>query len=1517
MNRNLILWLSTGVLTPLLYLLTKPLHVSKSGLYSLVLTYCAMLGSGQLVLGQDCTTCQEGRLNNAYSAVGCKCANAESTDCELLPDLIVSGSAAYSDNYETQGQLHIRTSIANIGYGPFIVYNTGQTVVEDGVTKQIAHQVTYHKNDDTDNGMVYNDVQEMDDIYMSYHPGHGHLHLENWVEMSIRIRPPGNNDPETWEIIGEGKKLSFYIVNDDEDCIGSNVCTDMTTEQNITGIDNPNFNFWGNPSPDLPLSPYLVNECADFPNKSIGGVGLGNNITQLQPILPNVTSATQLKQRINVISPGSMDVYDSETAGNYIQLPTDICNGQYYVVLKTNPDGLFRESNINNNIAVIPITLETQNTVSATISSQNAPTICGTSGSVSFTANTNVPDPTYTWSNGTSNSQISISAPSSTPTYTVTVSSSACGSATATVNAPVALGATAGDIATATITANQTICAGSSIDLLATGGTHYSWSLQPGLSAYNIANPTANPTETTTYEVTIWDDNDHCTNKQVTITVINPKVWLSGGSPIADNFDYMRVCDGGTLDIDLESDDSNIVYFWKCQAVGTSNNITYDDQDFVSESGVLINATAHDYNTAGSSYFAVGTSGHIHHTLFLNLLTANSNFAKVDYLITPVYNDGTNTCVLPNIVVRVWIGKTKPTTSVSVTPTSENCITHLLFNKQPAFSGDLNWQVTNISSSVIANQAGLSQFTSDIIPNQFEQDVTNASTTDQTIDYLLTFTGANAVTGGIAESFVGGAAPANVIGQSVLLPTFSCPSAPYPVSVTIPSYLNFNGSYMVGTTPTLGTIVGDTETWDASGGLRLNAHVTVPTGKTLLIQNTTIDMLDLSNQITVEKGAKLVVQNSTIKGGLCNQAGIWAGIRVIGTPTANHPGSGFDPYTMLNANHGIAILNGATIRNAKVGVASCTTTTDTNNYFDATTSGGLILTTNNTLFEDNEIGVFFSKFNQLNISRIYTTTFNTLNGFGGTINLLKNADGTPLGMPVGVAVLKNKMSRAFTQNTFNCTNTSTPLIQRGMGILNYGSQLNIGSDDLTDGNQFTNLYKGIDYYGSPSLNSQVKIKGNLFTNTQANITLTGGLLAQIKQNNIGSLPSSLPNYPAYGIFIDGTAGFSLHQNTINGTNPNAFGLVVKNTGSYAAEITENQFMGNLNVANLYLNKNTNLTIDCNQYAANIDWALLGNNLITGSDGFLEPQGECDPLYPQKARRNMFHTSQPSNPNNLHIMNLNTQEVYYRSYPGFKPDLLSGSADIDVCEDVLGDSQCSAFFGLDYCNPDDILAALISNSTMGDKARLAEYTKLLYARLCQDQTEQAKTDLNTEARDASYKVLTATYTDENDTLRALEALSRLPLDNPDNADFYNLFMQLLSATGSGKNTPNYINITSAAKQNDRVLQPIAQSIVATNNLSVFDKQIPTLPISRNSTTATDNNFRLSPNPTNSIVQVQLQQMPTNAYVQLYNIQGSLLYSTPIAQQAIDINTSSYPTGIYYCKLIDNGNTIATQKLIIIR
>jgi gliding motility-associated-like protein len=66
---------------------------------------------------------------------------------------------------------------------------------------------------------------------------------------------------------------------------------------------------------------------------------------------------------------------------------------------------------------------------------------------------------------------------------------------------------------------SATIQSGSSVNLLASGGTNYSWSPSIGLSCANCPNPVASPTETTTYLVTISDDNGCETTAQVTITV--------------------------------------------------------------------------------------------------------------------------------------------------------------------------------------------------------------------------------------------------------------------------------------------------------------------------------------------------------------------------------------------------------------------------------------------------------------------------------------------------------------------------------------------------------------------------------------------------------------------------------------------------------------------------------------------------------------------------------------------------------------------------------------------------------------------------------------------------------------------------------------------------------------------------------------------------------------------------------------------------------------------------------------
>lgn len=82
------------------------------------------------------------------------------------------------------------------------------------------------------------------------------------------------------------------------------------------------------------------------------------------------------------------------------------------------------------------------------------------------------------------------------------------------------------------------ICNGQSTQLNASGGATYAWNAsQAGLSAYNIADPIATPTVTTTYEVTVTHANGCTATDNVTVTV-------DGCTPIicslfaSDGFDY-------------------------------------------------------------------------------------------------------------------------------------------------------------------------------------------------------------------------------------------------------------------------------------------------------------------------------------------------------------------------------------------------------------------------------------------------------------------------------------------------------------------------------------------------------------------------------------------------------------------------------------------------------------------------------------------------------------------------------------------------------------------------------------------------------------------------------------------------------------------------------------------------------------------------------------------------------------------------------------------------------------------
>ncbi len=65
------------------------------------------------------------------------------------------------------------------------------------------------------------------------------------------------------------------------------------------------------------------------------------------------------------------------------------------------------------------------------------------------------------------------------------------------------------------------ICGGGAVNLFATGGNTYEWSPTDGLSDPTIANPMANPSETTTYTVNITSGDDCTASDSVTVTVNN------------------------------------------------------------------------------------------------------------------------------------------------------------------------------------------------------------------------------------------------------------------------------------------------------------------------------------------------------------------------------------------------------------------------------------------------------------------------------------------------------------------------------------------------------------------------------------------------------------------------------------------------------------------------------------------------------------------------------------------------------------------------------------------------------------------------------------------------------------------------------------------------------------------------------------------------------------------------------------------------------------------------------------
>lgn len=356
----------------------------------------------------QCTT------NNATS---CACQDG-TTNCDLLPDihvarppLLVNGSSGYIEYPQTcnppcngnDGRLRLSVSTPNVGFGPleiralntiicgtdtFINPPSGFTCPNGDPLKQLVVQRVYHK---TNNTMSYYDRPAGS---MTYHPSHGHMHVDDWGVYSLRTQTSDPN-PLNWPIVATGAKLAFCLMDYGSCSTYNGHCRD--TNNNV-----------------------LTN--GNFPNYGLGGGSYGCS--------PSVQG----------ISSGYTDIYYQSLDGMWINLPPGLCNGQYWMVVQLDPYNYFLESNENNNVLAVSVNLTQQGGTAPTITANGPTTFCQ-GGSVTLTASSAL---SYLWSNGATTQSITVSQPGS---YSVTVGSSgSCSSTSApvtvTVN-PVTVNATA------------------------------------------------------------------------------------------------------------------------------------------------------------------------------------------------------------------------------------------------------------------------------------------------------------------------------------------------------------------------------------------------------------------------------------------------------------------------------------------------------------------------------------------------------------------------------------------------------------------------------------------------------------------------------------------------------------------------------------------------------------------------------------------------------------------------------------------------------------------------------------------------------------------------------------------------------------------------------------------------------------------------------------------------------------------------------------------------------------------
>jgi hypothetical protein len=758
-------------------------------------------------------------------------------------------------------------------------------------------------------------------------------------------------------------------------------------------------------------------------------------------------------------------------------------------------------------------------------------------------------------------------------------------------------------------------------------------------------------------------------------------------------------------------------------------------------------------------------------------------------------------------------------------------------------------------------------------------------------------------------------------------------------------------------------VLEEDETWDFK--IKMYQNVRIPADVTLTIKCEV--MMPNEGKIIVEPGGKLIIDGGKVTNYYYlddARQDLWSGIEVHGTSSLvqNATNSGM-----------VKLINGAVIEHAYNGIR---TIKEDNGSLDWSTTGGIIECDSAT-FLNCRRGIEFMSYHNTNTSGIESNNASYISKGNFIIdselpNNVNPAVGISMFDVKGVTIKNCLFENQRTDLS------SIDITERGSGIFSIDASYNVesgyalgtGNPVAGSENKFSNLFYGVMTTGGTSI-SKVRVMDNKFTNCAYGVGLHGCNHGVIGRNDF-DMPGAdysfqdpyTGNWYNYGmgVYSIGSYGFNIEANEFTSylpqSNYNDLGVYSDNSSHVSSgKVYRNDFR-NVTLGTQTTNNNLLLTYNCNDHkkgsistfdlhAAGGDLADQGlpsglgkgvkntanscNNQTlhqvykglsndffyfyeTGSlSGSCHNIGNFAQVNPQpngceNTLRNRFTTSVPTTVENLEASLLIINESISSLEAQFA---LAKGAEKDTLESAI---RVYNNYRLNTIN--DVVTAYLDTMWIDSAASFLKN---------EGSVESMMMLVNIEMQRDTAKVMDylEAIRDKADSYAALGDDPRVP-EMRAFCNYQEFLLPIVNRTGS------YYSLT--ADEKDTIAAYADSSVAVSANARAIeyflDEKQPVVqgadlpemerwanPENTNQAIFEDITLTAVPNPTHGEVEFIVSGINTEkCEVSVTDMQGRVIGTAVVNEGSATFDFSSYPSGVYFGKLLKNGELVGTIKVM---